>query len=66
MTSEWLTTAQVEVGEHYRIALGNKEYDAEVTLRTLTHTYIKHKHGELALPNNTSIDLIKFYERKTI
>ena len=56
----YITLAEAEIGKKYKVWLNrsSKEYDAEVSKRDKTHTYLKHGNGEAALPNNISIELI--------
>jgi len=58
--NNWITLAAAVVGEKYTVNIcqSGKYYKAEVSRRDKTHTYLKHKHGETALPNNITIDLL--------
>lgn len=60
MAREWVRLEAAEVGQKVTVKIceSDKYYKAEISSRDKTHTYLKHKHGETALPTNISIDLI--------
>lgn len=55
-----ITVADAEVGEYYQgRAVYGKYHEVKVRERDATHTYLSHAHGEIALPNNTGLELFK-------
>lgn len=66
MPRPWIAVADAEVGAKVTVKIceSDKYYKAEIGSRDKTHTYLKHKHGETALPTNISIELIALKEHE--